>query len=71
MSDQILKAKQVAEMLDVGLSTVYRAVEAGELPAIRIGAAIRIRREALEKFLSQQESRGLGAVNAAPGVVLS
>ena len=62
MSTEILKVRDVSKLLGVGLSTVYRAVENGQLPAVRVGAAIRIRRETLEKFLSQQEDRALNSL---------
>ena len=58
-NNQILKARDVSQMLGVGLSTVYRAVENGQLPAVRIGKALRFRREAIERFLSEQENRVL------------
>ncbi|MBN1461695.1 MAG: helix-turn-helix domain-containing protein [Armatimonadetes bacterium] len=58
-NNTILKVRDVCKLLGVGQSTVYRAVETGRLPAVRIGTAIRFRPEALEQFLRQQESRAL------------
>jgi excisionase family DNA binding protein len=45
-----LAAKEVAATLRVHVSAVYRAVERGELPALRLSetGAIRIHRSALE-----------------------
>jgi excisionase family DNA binding protein len=45
-----LAAKEVAQELRVPVSAVYRAVERGELPAVRLSetGAIRIPRSALE-----------------------
>jgi len=57
---QILKARDVSQMLGLGLSTVYRAVEAGQLPAVRIGKALRFRREAIERFCAAQEEAAIG-----------
>lgn len=57
---QILKARDVSQMLGIGLSTVYRAVENGQLPAIRIGKALRFRRDAIERFCATQEAQVLG-----------
>jgi excisionase family DNA binding protein len=59
-NNQILKARDVSQMLGVGLSTVYRAVENGQLPVVRIGKALRFRREAIERFCAAQEAQVLG-----------
>jgi excisionase family DNA binding protein len=32
-----MRVRQIAEYLDVGLSTIYAAIESGDLPAVAIG----------------------------------
>lgn len=44
------RVKAVAEMFDVSPSTVYRAIEAGELDAVRIGGSLRIPARAVAAF---------------------
>ena len=56
MSD-ILKVHDIEELLGLGRSTVYRYVNEGLLPAIRIGQTIRFRREAIESLIDSQEAR--------------
>ena len=46
---------EVAEYLGVGAVTVYRWCREGRLPSLKIGKSWRIRREALEDFLSRGE----------------
>ena len=48
----LLKILEAAEILKMGKSTVYKLISTKELPSIRIGRMIRIRREDIDKFLS-------------------
>jgi excisionase family DNA binding protein len=50
-----LTVKQAAAYIQAGPKTVYRAVEAGQLRAARIGGRrdIRLRREWLDEFLER------------------
>lgn len=51
---RMLRVKAVAEMFDVSISTIYRAIEAGQLDAYKIGSgkhgAIRIPEYAVRAF---------------------
>lgn len=47
-----LSVRQTAALLGVSRQTIYRAVERGELYAVRIGEAVRIPREAIEGLRS-------------------
>nr|WP_091449764.1 helix-turn-helix domain-containing protein [Actinokineospora iranica] len=49
----MFRVKAVADMLDVSVNTIYRAVETGELNALKIGKALRIPGAALNAYLSQ------------------
>lgn len=44
------RVKAVAELFDVSPSTIYRAIEAGQLAAIRIGSSVRVPASALALF---------------------
>ncbi|MEV7093757.1 helix-turn-helix domain-containing protein [Amycolatopsis sp. NPDC051045] len=57
----MFRVKAVAELLDVSRSTVYRAIEAGELDVLKIGAgrgAIRIPGTAVNVYLDNCAERG-------------
>jgi excisionase family DNA binding protein len=45
---------EVANLLRVSNMTVYRLVQAGQLPAIRVGRSYRIREDDVDKYLSAQ-----------------
>ena len=48
---QFLTVAEVAELFGIGLSAAYKAVKAGEIPAIRIGGRILIPTAALRRML--------------------
>src|SRR5918999_823180 len=52
---QLLAAADVAAMIGVKESTVYRWCSEGKLPCLKIGYHWRIRREVLEDFLKERE----------------
>jgi excisionase family DNA binding protein len=45
---------EVANLLRVSNMTVYRLVQSGQLPAIRVGRSYRIREEDVDKYLAAQ-----------------
>ena len=49
----IMTPKQVAEYLQFHVMTIYRYINQGKIPALKIGARYRIKREAVEQFLSE------------------
>jgi excisionase family DNA binding protein len=54
--DAVLRVKAVATALDVSVATIYRAVEAGELDAYKIGTgkgALRITGAAVTAYLDR------------------
>jgi excisionase family DNA binding protein len=57
---RLLEAEEVAQYLGMRTDWVYREVRAGRLPHIRLGRAVRFRRESIEAWL---ESRERGASN--------
>src|ERR671916_2028809 len=52
---ELLGAEDVAELIGVKETTVYRWCKQGKLPCLKVGKHWRIRREALEDFLRQSE----------------
>jgi excisionase family DNA binding protein len=55
---QLLAATDVAGMIGIKETTVYRWCKEGKLPCLKIGKHWRIRREALEDFLRESERPG-------------
>ena len=52
---ELLAATDVAELIGVKETTVYRWCKEGKLPCLKVGKHWRIRREALEDFLKESE----------------
>lgn len=49
-----MTVNEVASLLRVSNMTVYRLINAGEMPAARIGKSYRIRRGDVDKYLSDR-----------------
>lgn len=45
---------EVADQLRVSNMTVYRLVQAGHLPAVRVGRSYRIREEDVDRYIAGQ-----------------
>lgn len=58
MMNDVMTVSEVAEYLRVNPQTVYRKAKAGELPAVRIGRAIRFQRAELESWLKAAPKQG-------------
>ena len=54
MTDRLLKGGDVATMLGISRSLAYRMMRTGEIQSIRFGRSIRVKPEALEKFLKER-----------------
>ncbi len=54
MEPLLLRVNEVARLLGVSRSTAYAIVATGELPSVRLGRAVRVRRTDLEAWLSQK-----------------
>ncbi len=55
LEKELLSAEDVAELMGVKETTVWRWCREGNLPCLKVGKHWRIRREALEDFLRQHE----------------
>ena len=53
-----LTVGEVAALFRVSSMTVYRLINAGELPAVRIGRSFRLREEDLDRYLAERADQG-------------
>lgn len=51
---RFVTVSEVANLLRVSNMTVYRLVQSGQLPAIRVGRSYRIRDDDVDKYLAAQ-----------------
>jgi excisionase family DNA binding protein len=61
MTDRLLTADQVAQMLGVPKTWVYAASRRGELPTVTLGRYRRYRLETIEKWIADQERSSNGS----------
>ena len=54
MTDRLLSAVEVSDLLRVSTMTVYRLIRRGELPAVRVGRNYRVRASELDAYLAGQ-----------------
>lgn len=54
---RFLTVGEVARVLRVSTMTVYRLINAGQLPAARIGRSFRLREEDLDRYVAGQLTR--------------
>lgn len=52
--NELLVIKEVADILRMTPRTVRHLVDSGQIPAVRVGRSVRIRRADLEKILVPQ-----------------
>lgn len=67
MSERLLTAGEVADMLAVRESWVREATRAGHLPHLRLGRYVRYQREAIQAWLSEQRHGPAVASRARSG----
>jgi excisionase family DNA binding protein len=51
--DEYLTVKEIAELLKLNQQTLRNWIDAGSLPAVRIGRRVRVRRADLDRILAQ------------------
>src|SRR3989442_7172915 len=54
MSDQMLRVPELAERLDLSPQSVYRLLQSGALPGLRVGGSWRVPASALERWIETQ-----------------
>ena len=60
---EMLRPVDVASLLGVTKGRVYQLIAARELPAIRVGGALRIPRAAWEAWLKRRSREALGSLS--------
>lgn len=66
---RMYRVKAVAEMLDVSVATIYRAIESGALQALKIGTgkgALRVPAGAVDAYVHACQQAAATAVPAMP-----
>jgi len=58
----LLKPEQVAIRLNIAKSYVYRLMQTGEIPVVRIGKACRVRPQDLEEYIERNLHNPVGAI---------
>ena len=54
MEVRLLKSDEVAEILQISRSMAYALMKRGDIPTVRIGTAVRVRREDLEWYINEK-----------------
>lgn len=54
VQSRFMTVGEVAAVLRVSTMTVYRLINAGELPAVRIGRSFRLRQEDFDRYLADR-----------------
>ena len=54
MEDHLLNTKEVEEILHVSRTLLYILLKRGDIPTVRIGRMIRIRRADLERYINER-----------------
>lgn len=62
---EMLRASDLAPMLGVSACRVYQLIAAGEIPAVRIGRAIRVPRRAWDQWVEGRSKAALSSVRAS------
>jgi excisionase family DNA binding protein len=62
---QLLSVHEVCQRLGMGKSWVYRRLGSGEIPSVKLGRSIKIKREDLEAYLEQHRHAVRPAQNSA------
>jgi excisionase family DNA binding protein len=50
---QLLKVSDIAKYLNISRAMVYRLIQNGEIPVIRIKSAVRVRQADLQEFINK------------------
>lgn len=53
----MLTVKQVAEMLNISVRTVYRLLENDEFPSYKIGGSVRIKQSDVEAYVERNKQQ--------------
>lgn len=51
---EVMTAKQLADYLQLNELTIYKRVRLGEIPVVRVGRALRFKKEVIDKWLETE-----------------
>ncbi len=60
MDDRLMSIKELAEYLQLDLSTLYLWSQQGEIPAMKVGRVWRYRRSEVDDWLDRRRNRPAG-----------
>lgn len=66
MPDKLLTTRQVQEYLNVDRITVYRMVESGQIPGMKVGGQWRFSQSAIDEWLHSRSGKAQSSLAAAP-----
>lgn len=58
MGEQLLNPADVAEILKISKALAYKMLKEGEIPTVRFGSSVRVRREDLDRYIYEKTSLG-------------
>ncbi len=61
MDERLLKPAEVAEILQVSKAMAYALMQRGEIPTVRIGKVVRVRRVDLQKYIDLKVAQEIPA----------
>lgn len=64
MEKPFFSPSEIAGLLGIGRGRVYQMIRAGEIPATRVAGAIRIPREAWERWVREKVGEALSALSS-------
>lgn len=56
-NDTLMTVANLAEYLQLDEQTIYKKVEVGELPAIKVGGVYRFRKADIDRWLDTQQTK--------------
>jgi excisionase family DNA binding protein len=59
MEEKLLKPAEVADILQVSRAMAYKLLQQGEIPTVRIGTLVRVRRADLERYIHEKGNTSL------------
>jgi excisionase family DNA binding protein len=57
MEESLLRSDEVAEILKVSVSMAYTLMRRGDIPTVRIGSSVRVRKEDLDRYIKENVSQ--------------
>lgn len=57
MEESLLRSDEVAAILKVSISMAYTLMRRGDIPTVRIGSSVRVRKEDLDRYIKENVSQ--------------